>query len=146
MRLAILLVLLFISGVAHAQEEITIWSDGQPLVLPAQNPAIIQQEVGSFLHGTIRGATSANCSLQNCMTQQDYQGIEFSGQMPAYRAEIQTTENTIVFEPSSSIPDWLAWVENNVEYFVASGVVLAIVLVVLRLVGRSQRHNRGWRV
>lgn len=137
MRLAILLVLLFIFGVAHAQEEVTIWSDGQPLILPAQNPAIIQQQVGAFLHGTIHGATTVNCSLQNCMTQQDYQGIEFSGQMPAYRAEIQTGQSTIVFEPQqdSGLPFGL-----NITDLALIGVAV-VAIVITALVVRSRVNH-----
>lgn len=117
-------------GVAQAQEEaITIWSDGQPLVLPAQNPAIIQQQVGAFLHGTIRGATTVNCTLQNCMTQQDYQGIQFSGQMPDYRAEIQTSSQTIVFEPQqdSGLPFGL----NTTDLALIGVAISAIVITAL---------------
>ncbi|MGH2638462.1 MAG: hypothetical protein ACRDF4_04170, partial [Rhabdochlamydiaceae bacterium] len=136
----------FFIGYASAQEEITIFSGDQPLVLPNENPAIIQQQVGTFLHGTIRGAITANCTLQNCMTQNDFNGVEFSGQMPAYRAEIQTPQSTIVFEPFDNMPDWLAWIETNVGYLVAIGVILLVVLAVWKLVVRSNRNNRGWRI
>lgn len=116
-------------GEVAGQEEVTVWDGNTPLVLPDENPAIIQQNVGSYLHGVVKGAATINCSLQNCMTQTDYNGVEFSGVMPSYRAEIQTSSQTIVFEPQqdSGLPFGL----NTTDLALVGVAVSAIVITAL---------------
>ena len=126
------------TGSAVAQEQITIFSGDTPMVLPNENPVIISQEVGSYLHGSIQGVFGIKCSLQNCLTETNAQGLSFSGQMPSYRAEIQTPESTIVFEPKqadSGLPYGLT-MTDIILGLVVIGVVVILVVILLRKIAQ----------
>lgn len=134
MKIALTLPFLFVlaNGIVFAQEEITIFSDNTPLVLPATSPAIVEQKVGSVLTGTVHGATSLECTLQNCMTSQNFNGEEFEGQMPPYEAKIQTPSETVVFEPLADTGLPFGLTDLDLVLIAVVVVAIAIVAIVIR--------------
>lgn len=133
--LALLPILFFIVGNVEAQEEIEIFSNNTPLILPATSPAIVEQKAGSVLTGTIHGATSLECTLENCMTTQDFNGIKFEGEMPSYEAKIQTSSETVVFEPlaDTGLPYGLTVLDVVLMAIGIGAAVIAVVAVKRKL-------------
>ena len=140
MKNAVLAVTLLFSllGVAQAQEAFDLYAGNAPLVLPAENPAILTEPSGTVIGGTIHGATQVNCSLQNCMTENDYTGVKVQGIMPPYRAEIQTAENTIVFIPANDAPQAFLGVSDKEWILIAIiGILIVTIVIFLIFKGRT---------